>query len=381
MRTIITLISFLLTSCGKGQPALPINNGSPSIGINVPGQSPLPVVNYPQVYFSPQSGDITFTNSHFQYSVNGVAETGFTRRSPGGFVRFRTSETSMDIKVGGNWSTALSPFDNQSAIEVFVNNVWNQSVTLTADNTTQTIPITLPAGQKIVELRNGYTANPDGSDVTIPLNGVYVQGVVTTGDIEIEIPIQPDNLFLVVGNSIATGASGTHPLVNGWPMLLRAEGWQVQLDSWGARRLLTFNVGDAFLMAAYIDDQMVAENNTLLMMLGTNNWGLSGGQSKAVFKTEYQNFIDALHSVRPDIRIVCVSPLVRTGQDTPNSQGAILDDYKDAILELIADGRSWAEFIDGETLVSIGNLPDGLHPNDTGHAEIKTNIKAAIEAL
>lgn len=381
MKLFTTFLLFLLVACGKTQ-TLPINSGVPAISINAAGQPSTITINKGPHYFDPVSGDITFTDAHFQYSVPGVAETGFTRRSPGGFVKFRTSETSIDVKVGGDWSTASSSFDNQSAIEVLVNDVWNQSVTLTSDNTTQTYTITLPAGEKIVELRNGYTANPNGSDLNIPDEGVYVQGVNVTGDIEIQVPQPPTNLWYIIGNSIPTGASGTHPLINGWPMLLRAEGWEVELNTFGGRRLLTFDPEDAGDMAAYIANRVPnSPNHTIINELGTNNFGLAGGQSKAVFKTEYENFLDSLHEALPLVRIICISPFNRTTYLTPNGAGATCEDYADAIQEVIADGRSWAEFIYGKDLVSLANLIDGLHPDDTGHLEIRDNLKTAIEAL
>jgi lysophospholipase L1-like esterase len=329
-------------------------------------------------YSFPQQGDMLFKDSHFQYSRPGYAKTGFTARSPHGFVEFRTAETNISVKVGGNWSTASSSIDEQSDIEVLVDGVYNQSVRLTADNTTQTIPITLPAGTKIVRLVNGYTAN-NGVDINTPDAGVYVQGVTTTGDIEIKTPTVPTELWGFDGDSITTGASGTHPAVTGFPGLFRADGRNVVVDSWGARSLATSSTVLADQRAAFVSSLMNGSSvNKWFISLGTNNFGLLS-HSKATFKTYYGLYLDALHTLRPDIEIWCVSPFNRNTYDTPNSGGASLEDYANAIRELLAT-RAWAKFIYGKDLLSLSNLSDGVHPNQTGMQEIHDKMLIAYTA-
>jgi hypothetical protein len=174
----------------------------------------------PPEYQTPVSGDIDFTDDDFQFSRAAYGGTGYWARSPYGFVEFRTSETALDVKVGGNWSG----HGVQSQVEVFVNGVYNQSVTLTADNTTQEIPITLPGGSKIVRLTNGYTAD-DGANINTPGYGVFVQGVVTTGDIEIKNPVTPEDLWYFIGDSITTGAVADHPTASSFVCSIQGR-WQ-----------------------------------------------------------------------------------------------------------------------------------------------------------
>lgn len=352
---------------GTGKPVTLNSPGKPSsVHIIVPAQDQ---------YFDPQTGDITFTDEHFQYSYPGYVKTNFTARSPAGFVEFRTSETSLDIKVGGDWSTASSAIDEQSDCEVLVNGVYNQSVRLTADNVTQSHAITLPAGEKIVTLVNGYTANNLSGSITLPDRGVYIQGVVTTGPIEIKIPVTPTNKKLFIGNSITTGASSPHPSVTGWVGLLRADGWQTQEDSWGGRRILTTTTLLADEMAEFVSDEMNGSvSNELFFMLGTNNFGLTTGHTKAQFKQWVGFFVDALHTIRPDISIYLISPLNRTSYSTPNPAGATLEDYADAEQELQDEGRSWLKIMYGKNYLSLANAPDGLHPNGTGHQEVHDNF-------
>jgi len=377
MRLFITILIVFFNSCAKPQQTT-INGAGGSITIN--GSGLTQQINGP-FYYPAQSGDITFTDRHFQFSIPGYAGINYTARSTAGYVEFRTSETAISVKVGGNWSTASSSIDAQSDCEVLVDGVYNQSVRLTADDVTQTYAITLPAGEKIVRLVNGYTANPQGGTILLPNAGVYVQGVVTTGPIEIAAPYPTLDKWLFVGNSITVGANATHPVVTGFMGLFRADGRDIQSDSWGARRLLTFASADAEDMAAWVSAEMDGtRKNELFLLLGTNNFGLSGGQPKSTFKTEYQNFLDSLHSIRPDIIIYCISPTDRDNYSTPNSQGATCEDYADAIQELLVT-RTWAKFIYGKDLVSLANMPDGLHPNQTGHQQYHDNLLIAYNAL
>lgn len=321
-------------------------------------------------FYGAQTGDITFTDSYFSASIPGYAKTGFTARSTGGFVDFRTSETEISVKIGGNWLLS----NHQSDCEVLVDGVYNQSIRLTEINTIQSFPITLPPGEKIVTLVNGYTANTLSGSIILPNAGVYIQGVVTTGPIEVKVPATATNKWLFVGDSITTGASGTHPAVTGFPGLFRAEGLNyIQSDSWGARKLDTTTPTLANTMAAHLSSQMNGTiSNELFLLLGTNNYGLSN-QTKAAFKSYYGYLLDALISLRPDIIIYCISIMNRANYASGNTSGATGDDYADAVEECTSTRLS-TKFIYGKNLVSLANLPDGIHPNQTGMQEIHDNL-------
>lgn len=373
MRLLFSIL--LLPFLTKAQ-TVQINGTGRTVTVNAPGQPS--TINIPPApiseYFPALDGDITFTDDHFQFSYPGRAGTGFTERSVGGYVEFRTTATSIDIKIGGNYSTATSTIDKQSECPVLVDGVYNQSVQLTVDNTTQTYNITLPAGEKIVRLVNGY-ATLSASSLLYPDNGVYIQGVVAGTAIEIKKPVVPDTLRMFIGNSITAGYDADHPGATDFVSLFREEdGWNTINYSWGGRRIMTSNSTEADQMADVVSDMMNATvKNEVLLLLGTNNWQSFGGQTKATFKTYYGNFLDALHTLRPDIIIYCVSPLNRSNYNDANSQGAFIEDFVDAIEELLVT-RAWAYFIYGKNLASLANMPDGLHPNDTGNDEFHDNL-------
>lgn len=341
-----------------------VNDSGPSVPVNK--------------FKLPQTGDITFSDSDFQFSIPGYARTGFTARSSAGFVEFKTFETSIDIKIGGNWSIGTSGSSSQSECVVLVNSVYNQSVILTSDNTTQTYAITLPSGLKTIKLVNGYTANQLAGSITLPNAGVYVQGINTTGNIEIVVPPIVADKKLFIGDSITTGASGTHPSITGFTGLFRSQdNWKTQTDAYGNRRILTSDTTLGNEMATIVSAQMTGTVlNEVFMLLGTNNFTVGGGHSKALFKSCIEIFLDTLHAIRPDIIIYLVSPINRPTYSTPNSQGATLEDYYDAEVEAASTRSSWTKVIYGKNLISLSNMADGpqVHPNQTGMQEIHDKL-------
>lgn len=330
-------------------------------------------------YFDPVSGDITFEDEHFQAALPSYNKASglYKARNTASFVEFRTTETEMDVRIAGDWVVGSA----ESDIEILVDGVYNQSVRVTAADTLQDISITLPGGEKLVRIVNGYTANT--TDLNTPADGVWVQGVVTTGDIEIKVPVTPVNKWLFVGDSITTGASGTHPSVTGYVGLIRetvaADNIEVAVDAWGARRLMNTNGTLTTQMATQLVAQMNGTStNELFLLIGTNNFGLEDA-GKAYFKGLYEDLLDEVNSQRPDIIIWCVSILDRSDYDTPNGSGATGDDYADAVQELVAT-RAYTRFVYGKDLMTLANAPDGVHPNQTGMQEIHDNLLSAYNA-
>lgn len=332
-------------------------------------------------YYPAQSGTILFTDDHFQAALPGYDKAGgvYQARNTASFVEFRTSETNLSVKVAGDWIGQ----GVESQCEVLVDGVYNQSLTVTAVDTVQDKAITLPAGEKIVRLVNGYCAADSGS-VIRPNFGVWIQGLVTTGDVEIKVPVIPLHKWLFVGDSITTGASGTHPSITGYVALIRetvaSDGVEVAVDAWGARRFTNTNSILTNQMAAQIVEQLNGSvTNELFLPLGTNNFGIEAA-SKAYYKGLKSDLVLAINALRPDVVIWLVSILDRSDYSTPNVSGATGFDYSDADQEIQAANPSFCYFIEGKDLMDLANAPDGVHPNQTGMNQIAPNLLADRES-
>lgn len=334
----------------------------------------------PSEYFDPVTGDITFTDEHFQFSHAGYAKTGFTARSPGGFVEFRTSDP-FQVKIGGNWSGHAE----QSQIFMRVDGVFNQAITLTADNTTQNKTITaLAAGERIVRIVNGYAANAaaDGH-IWKPENIVCVQGIIATGPVEIKRPPTLSTKVLLVGMSITTGASGTRPTDTSWAMQMRNEDEiPIQLESYGARILANnssvFGTTQASALVAHHLSQFTGVTNKEVWIdLATNDFYF--GASKATYKARLTLYVTTMQAADPTVRIILIKPTNRADYNTANVNGATLGDM-DAAMSEVASEQS-IEVMGHKDNLSTANTTDGLHPNQTGQDQIHDNLLPQYLAL
>lgn len=341
----------------------------------------------PSEYFDSQTGDIDFTDEQFQDAIPGIAMTNFTMRNPAAFVEFRTEATDFDVKVGGNWSAQ----GEESKIYLLVNDVYNQSITLTDDDVTESHAIaSLEAGTKNIKLVCGYAASAHaGGDMRYPRFGTYVQGVdMGAGTIEVKIPVVPTKRIVADGMSITTGASGTRFTLTGWlPQFKWVAGYNIKMVSYGARGLCDngggWNSTKADQLVAYHLAQFedgVTEKE-IWMDLHTNDFGLFQ-VSKASFKARVEEYVDKINTADPEVLIIWWRPLARTDGATPNSSGAVLQDFADALDEVAASRSSFMIVLgaasDGG---GSGNTIDGVHYNQTGHDDAYETRLALYEAL
>lgn len=108
---------------------------------------------------------------------------------------------------------------------------------------------------------------------------------------------------------------------------------------------------------------------------GTNDYGSNvplGNQTDDTDISFYGAVDCVLRKLRennPNKIIIAVTPIKRINEDQPNKAGAILEDYRAAI---IAKAEKYsAAVVNGEKIFPNAydkNIyPDGLHPNNTGH--------------
>ena len=80
-----------------------------------------------------------------------------------------------------------------------------------------------------------------------------------------------------------------------------------------------------------------------------------------------------------------VSPIPRLDAEaTPNRLGATLADlraaFESVVRERIAAGDGQLALVPGAALVPAEELPDGIHPDDRGHARIAEAVGVALSA-
>lgn len=125
---------------------------------------------------------------------------------------------------------------------------------------------------------------------------------------------------------------------------------------------------------------MPKDADIVVVFGGTNDYGCENGvdigeptsTDNYTFNGALNNLIVQLKKDYPNSLIIMLTPLHRTNENTSiNGTGYILKDYSDAIIA--ATKRHNIQLIDFFNKINLDpydeNLvPDGLHPNDNGHA-------------
>ena len=171
--------------------------------------------------------------------------------------------------------------------------------------------------------------------------------------------------WLCYGDSIAEGWCATEPAL-AWPHVVgREHGFDVvNLGYAGAARGEIASAEEIASLPA----------NLISISHGTNCWSRTP-HSASLFAESMRAFMEIVRKGHPDLPVVAVSPIVRPdAEDSPNLLGATLADLREAfenvITEFIEAGDRNLILVPGRELVAPEQLPDGIHPGDTGHAEM-----------
>jgi lysophospholipase L1-like esterase len=176
-------------------------------------------------------------------------------------------------------------------------------------------------------------------------------------------PRQPR--WLCYGDSIVEGWKASGPAW-AWPALAgRAHGLDVvNLGYAGAAR------GEL----ASAEEIAALDADLITIAHGTNCWTRTP-HGEALFAEGLRAFLDLVREGHPTSPVVALSPILRVDAETkPNRLGATLADLRRAfervVSERIAAGDARLVLVPGRELVPAAELPDGIHPDDAGHARI-----------
>lgn len=128
---------------------------------------------------------------------------------------------------------------------------------------------------------------------------------------------------------------------------------------------------------------------------GTNDYGHGDAPFGTFADRTPDTFYGACHALAlallekyPGRPVVFFTPLHRTGEDIPNSQGKVLADYVRAIREVAAyyalpvlDLFAESGIQPNVPIVRERLAPDGLHPNDAGYRVLADRIGAFLRRL
>jgi lysophospholipase L1-like esterase len=194
-----------------------------------------------------------------------------------------------------------------------------------------------------------------------------------------------------LGGEIAPAPHGPRWLCYGDSIV---EGWKASGPAWAwpalAGRTYGLDVvnlgyaGAARGEVASAEEIAALRADLITVAYGTNCWTRTP-QSEALFAEGLRAFLAIVREGHPSTPIVAVSPILRVDAEAkPNRLGATLADLRRAfervIGERIASGDDRLVLVPGRALVRAAELPDGIHPDDAGHARLAHTIGPLLRA-
>lgn len=206
---------------------------------------------------------------------------------------------------------------------------------------------------------------PEGMRPTV----LYLRGL--GGAIE-PAPMRPR--WLCYGDSIAEGWLASGP-AHAWPAVVGRR-----------QRLDVVNLGYAgAARGEIVTAEQMADLPTDVISIahGTNCWSRTPA-STALFRAGLEAFLEVLREKHPATPILAVSPILRPdAEQTPNRLGATLAALRRTFEEVVearrASGDAALRLLSGRNLLDAERLPDGVHPDDAGHARLAAGIGPHLE--
>jgi lysophospholipase L1-like esterase len=277
---------------------------------------------------------------------------------------FETDSTAVSIDV---YSTAPQAFGAFADISV---DDGSGVTTYKVQPGKSTIVHSMASGKKRVTITSGGQAKLENE-----MTGVSIQRL--TFD-RATVQIQPSGRRIVVyGDSITVGGNVENPSAEAWPVLLRKH-YAVIVDAYGYRTLYddASSPAKSSRLAARIS---AWTPDDVWLAIGTNDYGF-GQWSAREFGEAYAGLLDALHSSDPRARVFAQSP-IRRGNESANSFGNTLEDYRQQITTACLARATWCIFVDGKgrAFPQPDELDkDGIHLTTSSSRKYAEAVFAAI---
>jgi lysophospholipase L1-like esterase len=220
----------------------------------------------------------------------------------------------------------------------------------------------LPLGEPLDEVITVYL--PEGMRPTLyavqPIEGTLA-------------PARRGPRWLAYGDSITEGWVASGP-ANAWPAIA-ARDYGLDLVNLGYAGAARGEIPSAEQIAATSAD-------VISIAYGTNCWTRTP-HSCGQFREGLLAFLAIVRQGHPETSIVVASPVLRPDAEAqPNRLGATLADLRAETEEVVVDLRAAGDvrltLVKGLPLLSAGQLPDGIHPGDAGHAILAEAIGGAV---
>jgi lysophospholipase L1-like esterase len=282
----------------------------------------------------------------------------FQNASPGSRVTFNTTATKIRISMFHNdlvrftgdinnyLSTGAILVDGVEVKTYKWDGAWNETGIVN-------IELSLASGSKAVTIVWAYWT------------GFELRKIEVNTGATISAPTaRPTAKLAVCGDSITHGSAASKTTTSWAYLLAIAEN----------KQLINMANGGDQANATHATYLAGTGASVVTYMIGYNNF--AGQTSLASFQTAVQGWITNARTALPSAAIHVISPIY-----SPNTDTITLAQYRSAVQAAeLAAGDANTFYIDGLSIMTnnTNRLYDGVHPNDTGSAEISTNLAALV---
>lgn len=280
-------------------------------------------------------------------------------------VDIETAATEIRVTT---YNTIYGSYPGLTRVGVYVDGAFLQEIN-PGESGENSNTIYLSAGTKTVSFINGPQSRPNINND--PLGTFIVSLEADAAMTQVGADVSPS--VLVYGDSIAVGDGATTVMENAWIMQVRA-GMTVGAAAWGWRTLYE-DASTTEKRAVFVQSIEDWGASTIWLAIGTNDYGLNKWTA-AEFGAAYAQLIDDIHTALPSVEIYCQSPLVRSSE-AANGKGSTLGDYRSQI-STACSTRAWANYIDGESILLVADLADGVHPSSAGHTKYADYVSGVL---
>lgn len=283
---------------------------------------------------------------------------GFETCNPGARIaRFITNSQSITIRLA--YTGLVTRVDTYNATGwVLVNGAKYQSFSAAQDighSNPVLVVLSFPSAiYRTIEVVLPYCASVDFTGVDIE----------STATISAASP-RPSTRIGFCGDSITHGFTTTEESLS-WTYLLGAsKGWET----------VNFGYGSRWCVAS--DGTALANLSPTVAayLIGFNDF--NNQEALATFKASYKSFLNNFHAVLPSVKVYCITPLW-----TSVVKAIPIDSYRQQIRDALTElGNPLNVLVEGTTLTlgGAGSFnADGIHPNDTGAAEIAAALASIV---
>jgi lysophospholipase L1-like esterase len=296
---------------------------------------------------------VSVTSARARFSRPTADGQGLENTNPGARVRFVTNADSLTILLQ---YTNLLNFGNYNGFGVVLAN--GAVVATFGRDKGSAGPLNVyvnlgSVSSRTIEVVMPYCASVDFLGVNLPAGATLSAPAA-----------RPATKLAAGGDSITQGFFATQINTTWGEVLANAKGYQYVNHGYGGRQCQPAD-GTAI---ANLGGTMFS------YLIGYNDFAAQ--LALATFKANYLSFLANFRAVSVGAKLYCITPIFSTNTNT-----LTLEMYRQQIRDALTSlGNPLNVLVEGLTLMTnnANRLFDGIHPNDTGAAEIAANLNSIV---